>query len=124
MVLDTICAPFVQERPSCVMARGTLERLLEAQRLDALFARTAERHSTRALLFSSFVQLMSAVVLGLHPPVPAAYQANKATLGGSTTALDNKLDHVATGVSAARVRDSAALAEPVVTAWQTRPPRW
>jgi hypothetical protein len=50
MLLDTIFAPFVKERPICVMARGTLERLLDAQRLDALFARTAERQYTRELL--------------------------------------------------------------------------
>jgi len=40
MLLDTIFAPFVKERPICVMARAVLERLLDAQRLNALFART------------------------------------------------------------------------------------
>lgn len=44
MVLDTIFAPFVKERPLCVMARGILERLLDAQCLDDLCARPAERH--------------------------------------------------------------------------------
>jgi len=72
MLLDTIFAPFVKERPICVMARASLERLLDAQRLDALFARTAERQYTRELLFSSLVQLMSEVVLGVHPTVHAA----------------------------------------------------
>ena len=43
MLLDTILAPFGKARPICVMARAVLERLLEAQRIDALFARTAER---------------------------------------------------------------------------------
>jgi hypothetical protein len=47
MRLDTIFAPFVKERPICVRARAILERLLDAHRLDALFARTAERQSTR-----------------------------------------------------------------------------
>ena len=42
MLLDTIFAPFVKERPICVMARAVLERLL-----DALCARTAERQYTR-----------------------------------------------------------------------------
>jgi hypothetical protein len=41
MLLDTIFAPFVKERPICVMARAVLERLWEAPRLDALFARPA-----------------------------------------------------------------------------------
>src|SRR5215475_2078832 len=124
MLLDTIFAPFVKERPICVMARAVLERLLDAQRIDALFARTAERQYTRELLFSSLVQLMSEVVLGVHPTVHAAYQANKDAIGVSTTALYNKLDRVETGVSAALVRDSAALAEPVVKALRASHSRW
>ena len=108
MLLDTILAPFVKERPICVMARAILERLLDTQRLDDLFARTAERQYTRELLFSSLVHLMSEVVLGVHPTVHAAYQAQKDTIGVSTTALYNKLDRVETEVSAALVRDSAA----------------
>src|SRR5262245_9762450 len=124
MLLDTIFAPFVKERPICVMARAVLERLLDAPRIDDLFARTAQQQYTRELLFSSLVQLMSEVVLGVHPTVHAAYQANKAVIGVSTTALYNKLDRVETGVSAALVRDSAALAEPVVKALRASHPRW
>ena len=124
MLLDTIFAPFVTERPICVMARGILERLLDAPRIDALFARTAQQQYTRELLFSSLVQLMSEVVLGVHPTVHAAYQANKAAIGVSTTALYNKLDRVEPGVSAALVRDSAALAEPMVKALRASQPRW
>ena len=67
---------------------------------------------------------MSEVVLGVHPTVHAAYQANKDAIGVSTTALYNKLDRVETGVSAALVRDSAALAEPVVKALRASHPRW
>ncbi len=124
MLLDTIFAPFVKERPICVMARAVLERLLDAQRIDALFDRTAERQYTRELMFSSLVQLMSEVVLGVHPTVHAAYQANQDAIGVSTTALYNKLDRVETGVSAALVRDSAELAEPVVKALRASHPRW
>jgi len=124
MLLETIFAPFVKERPICVMARAVLERLLDAPRLDALFARTAQQQYTRELLFSSLVPLMSEVVLGVHPTVHAAYQANKETIGVSTTALYNKLDRVEPGVAAALVRDSAELAEPVVKALQASHPRW
>jgi len=35
MLLDTVFAPFVKERPICVMARAVLERLLDAPRIDA-----------------------------------------------------------------------------------------
>src|ERR687884_259163 len=124
MLLDTIFAPFVRERPICVMARAVLERLLDAPRIDALFARTAQQQYTRELMFSSLVQLMSEVVLGVHPTVHAAYQANKAAIGVSTTALYNKLDRVEPGVAAALVRDSAEFAEPVVKALGASHPRW
>lgn len=124
MLLDTIFAPFVQQRPICVMARAVLERLLDAQRLDELFARNAQQQYTRDLLFSSLVQLMSEVVLGIHPTVHAAYQANREAIGVSTTALYNKLDRVETGVCAALVRDSAELAEPVIKTLGASHPRW
>jgi hypothetical protein len=124
MLLDTIFAPFVKERPICVMARAVLERLLDAPRIDDLFARTAQRQYTRELMFSSVVQLMSEVVLGVHPTTHAAYQANPEAIGVSTTALYNKLDRVEPGVSAALVRDSAELAEPVVKALGASHPRW
>jgi IS4 transposase len=124
MLLDTIFAPFVKERPICVMARAVLERLLDAQRINDLFARTAQQQYTRELLFSSLVQLMSEVVLGVHPTVHAAYQATRDAIGVSTTALYNKLDRVETDVSAALVRDSANLAEPVVKTLGASHPRW
>ena len=82
MLLDTIFAPFVKERPIWVMARAVLERVLDTSRIDDLFARTAERQYPRELMFSALVQLMSEVVLGVHPSVHAAYKANKQqTLG-------------------------------------------
>jgi IS4 transposase len=124
MLLNTIFAPFVKERPICVMARAVLERLLDAPRIDDLFARTAQRQYTREIMFSSLVQLMSEVVLGVHPTVHAAYTANKEAIGVSTTALYNKLDRVEPEVSAALVHDSAALAEPVVKALRASYPRW
>jgi hypothetical protein len=74
-------------------------------------------------MFSSLVQLMSEVVLRVHPTVHAGYQANKDAIGVSTTALCNKLDRVETRVSAAQVRDSAELAEPVVKALRASHPR-
>lgn len=124
MILDTIFAPFVQERPICVMARGVWERLLDAQRIEALCARTAEQQSTREWLFSSLVQLMSAVVLGVQPSVQAAYQSHQETIGGSTTALYHKLERVETGGAAVWVHDAARLAAPVIQARRARQPRW
>jgi hypothetical protein len=43
-----VFAPFVKERPLWVMARGVGERLLDADRIDALCERTAAPQYTRA----------------------------------------------------------------------------
>ena len=81
------CEPFVEQRPIGVMARGVLENLFHADKLDAWFARTAEVQYTRELLFSSVVDLMGQVVLGVQPSVQAAYQAQAAQLGVSDQAV-------------------------------------
>jgi hypothetical protein len=73
MLLDTSFAPFVKERPICVMARAALERLLEARRLDNLFARTAERPYTRELLFPSLGTIWSHAGVEPSRPVSVAW---------------------------------------------------
>jgi len=57
---------------------------------------------------------MGQVVLGGHPRVHAAYQAQADQLGVSDQAIYNKLHHVELGVSAERVRDAARQAAPVI----------
>jgi hypothetical protein len=42
MALGTEFEPFVEQRPICGMARGVLEHLFNAERIDALFARPAK----------------------------------------------------------------------------------
>jgi hypothetical protein len=108
--------PFVEERPICVMARGVLENLFNPERIDELFDRTAEVQYTRDLLFSSVVDLMSQVVLGVQPSVHAAYQAQAERIGVSDQAVYDKLNHVEPGVSAELVRDSARQAAAVIRA--------
>jgi hypothetical protein len=88
--LGKVFEPFVAQRPICVMARGVLENLFNADKIDALFARTAEVQYTRELLFSSVVDLMGQVVLGVQPSVHAAYQAQAAQLGISDQAIYDK----------------------------------
>ncbi len=41
MLLISVFLKFQQQKPFCVMARGALERMLSATRLDALFESTA-----------------------------------------------------------------------------------
>ena len=122
MSLGKVFEPFVAQRPICVMARGVLEQLFHAERIDALFARTAAVQYPRELLFSSVVDLMGQVVLGLQPSVPAAYQAQADQLGVSDQAVYDKLNHVELCVSAELVRDAARQAAPVIGALQAELP--
>ena len=114
--------PFVALRPVCVMARCVLENLLNPQRIDALFERTAKVQYTRELLFSSVVDLMGQVVLGLQPSIHAAYQAQALALGVSDQAVYDKLNHVELGVAAELVRDSARQAASVIDALKASQP--
>src|SRR5215813_8176514 len=120
--LGKVFEPFIEQRPICVMARGVLENLFNANKIDALFARTAEVQYTRALLFSSVVDLMGQVVLGVQPSVHAAYQAQAAQLGISDQAIYDKLRQVELRVSAELVRDAARQASPVIGALQAELP--
>jgi hypothetical protein len=87
MLLNKIFEPFVAAAPVCVMARGVLENILDPVRIDAIFERIAERQYTRELAFSSVVDLMSQVVLGIHPSVHAAYRTLSTKLGVSDQAV-------------------------------------
>ena len=120
--LGTVFEPFVEQRPICMMARGVLENLFNAARIDALFARTAEMQYTHALLFSSVVDLRGQVVLGVQPSVHAAYQAQADQLGVSDQAVYDKLNHMELCVSAELVRDAARQAAPVIGALQAELP--
>src|SRR5919109_146061 len=120
--LGKVFEPFIEQRPICVMARGVLENLFNAAKIDALFARTAEVQYTRELLFSSVVDLMGQVVLGVQPSVHAAYQAQADQLGVSDQAIYDKLNHIELSVSAVMIRDAARQAAPVIGELQAELP--
>src|SRR5713101_3807561 len=83
--------PFIQQRPVGVMARAIVERFFEPEHLDALFRRTAIKQYERELLFSSVVDLMQSVVLGVEPSVYAAYRKRRHKLSVSDDAIYNKI---------------------------------
>ncbi len=116
--------PFLEEAPLCVMARLALESLFDPHRLDALFRATAQRQYEKELLFSQVVELMTSVVLRVHPSVLAAYKKRQAQLPVSDQALYDKLQHMELGVSAALVADSAAQVGPVLEALNGRLAPW
>ena len=123
-MLPKIFDAFVQQRPICVMARAVVENFFQPDRLDALFERTAEKQYQRKLLFSSVVELMHSVVLGVEPSVYAAYRHRRHTLNVSDQAVYDKLDGMELGLSAELVRDSARQAAAVIDELKARREPW
>jgi hypothetical protein len=113
-MLGKVCARFVEKSPMSVMVRGTLERVLGADQLDAWFARTAQKQYTRTLLFSTVYALLSQVVFRIKPSVRAAYRDHEDEVGASLISVYNKLNGVETHTSAELVRYSAAVLTPLI----------
>lgn len=118
----SLFTPFLAQRPVCVMARCVLENLLDPRRLNALFERTAKVQYTRELAFSTLVDLMGQVVLGIQPSIHAAYQAQAQAVGVSDQAVYDKLNHVELAVSAELVGHSARQAAELIDALDARLP--
>ena len=114
MSLAAIFENFVDESPVTVMMRGTVERILCPEKLNELFAKTAQQQYTRELLFSDVVEVMMPVVTGMRPSLHASYQARKGQMGVSPTSVYNKIDGIEPDVSAALVRYSAFQLAPVI----------
>jgi Transposase DDE domain len=123
-MLPPVFQPFLEKSPVCVMAQAVLENLFQPERLDELFERTAQKQYQRTLVFSSVVELMHAVVLGVEPTVYAAYRKRRTTLKVSDQAVYDKLDGMELGLSAALVKDSAQQAETVINALGARRDPW
>src|SRR5438552_7904495 len=123
-MLPSVFQAFVGRSPICVMAHAVLENLFQPERLDELFERTAQKQYKRTLLFSSLVELMHTVVLGVEPTVYAAYRKRRHTLQVSDQAVYDKLDGMELGLSAALVKDAAQQAETVIDGLAARREPW
>jgi hypothetical protein len=106
-MLSSIFDAFVKASPISVMMRGVMEFVFRPERLDEIFESHAKLQSTRELLFSSLVNLLSLVVCGIHPSVNAAYKAEAEALNVTRGALYQKLNGVEIEVSAALLRETA-----------------
>lgn len=114
-LFSEIIKRFETQAPVCVMVRATMENVFAAERLDALFDKTAQSQENRRLMFSTVVDIMGLVACRIHPTVHAAYQAKKAEVGVTAKALYNKLQGVETDVSRNVVRETAARMSAIVT---------
>ena len=99
-MLGTVFDRFVEKSPISVMVRGTLERVLGADQLDAWFARTAQKQYPRTVLFSTVYDLLSPVVFRIKPAVRAAYRDHEDKVGASLLSLYNTLNGVETHTAA------------------------
>ena len=118
-MFDEVLARFAAECPLTVMARMTLQRALDADWVNAVFEQHRQMQYTRELLFSTVVDLMALVALGLRPSLHAA--AKRAhDLPVSLTALYDKVNHAEPAVLRALVRGGAERLAPVMRPLRTR----
>lgn len=113
LVLDAVVERFIEHSPITVMARLALQRALDPEWIDALFEQERESQYTRELLFSTTVEIMSRVAVGLRPSVHAAAKASP-ELPVSITALYDKINRTEPALVRALVQGSARRLSPVV----------
>jgi len=89
MIVDAVMQRFVEQCPVAVMARLTLQRAIRADWVDEVFEQHREWRYTRELSFSTVVDLMALVAMGMRPSLHAAAKASK-DLKVSMTALYDK----------------------------------
>ncbi len=66
MWFSPIFERFVEKSPVTIMVRAMMEVILAPEKLDELFAQTAQTGYTRELLFSTLVHMMSLVVCSVR----------------------------------------------------------
>ena len=107
MFFSEVMDRFVKQSATTVMFRGTLENVVTSELLDEIFVETAERQRQGELLFSSVVNLVALVAVGVRKSVNDAYKAKKEEFTVSVTAVYDKLNGVETEVSRQLVRQTA-----------------
>ncbi|WP_250480123.1 MULTISPECIES: IS4 family transposase [unclassified Caballeronia] len=119
MVLKEVVDRFLQHSPVTVMARVALQRALDPEWIDALFERERKSQYTRELLFSTVVDVMASVAVGLHASVHVAARMSE-SLDVSITALYDKINRTEPDLVRALVKQSAAQLSAVVQSIKAR----
>lgn len=121
VALNELVERFTQRSPVTVMVRHTLEHALSSQWIDEVFEAQRDKQYTRELLFSSVVDLMGLVALGLRPSLHAAAQSDP-DLSVSLAALYDKVNRTEPQVVRALVQGSAESLLPVVRPMKKQEP--
>src|SRR5574337_793980 len=119
-IWQAVVERFERHAPASVMARLALEKALPAQWIDEVFDehRQRQRQYPRELLFSTVVELMTLVTLGLRPSLHAAARTMDRELPGC-------LWRCCTTRSSARSRRSCVRwCKAAPSAWRRWPARW
>ena len=113
VALNALVERLTQRSPVTVMVRRTLEHALSSKWIDEVFESQREKQYTRELLFSSVVDLMGLVAMGLRPSLHAAAQSDPG-LTVSLAALYDKVNRTEPQVVRALVQGCAERLLPVV----------
>jgi IS4 transposase len=106
MVVRELVERFAEQAPVCVMVRAALENVFAAERLDAMFEKTARQQRSGELLFSTVADMMAAVVCQIRPSVHAAYRAQADEIGVTIKAVYDKLGGIEPAVSRGMVQET------------------
>src|ERR1700755_465724 len=119
-VWPVVLARFEQQAPASVMGRRGLGHARSPDWIDAVFEAERQRQYSRELMFSTVVELMMLVSLGLRPSLhAAARQMDDLTV--SLTSLYDKVNHTEPGILRALVQGSAQRLAPVMAGVGIRP---
>ena len=116
---------FESQAPASVMARIALEQAMPAAWIDEVFDAHRQRQYPRELLFSTVVELMTLVSLGLQPSLHAAARKME-HLPVSLAALYDKVKRTELPLLRALVQGSSARLQPIAAALNVAPcmPGW
>jgi IS4 transposase len=120
VVFSRMLERFKQKSAITVMAQLGLMRALEVNWIDKLFEQHSNSQYTRELLFSTTVDLMSLVSLGLSPSVHAAAKSMGRELNVAVQSVYNKLNGIEPPVVRALVSGSVERLIPVVQAMEPK----
>ena len=112
----TVIERFERYAPASVMARLALEHALPAHWTNEVFETHRQRQYPRELMFSSIVELMTLVTLGMRPSLHAAARQHEG-LAVSLAALYDKVNRSEPAVLRGLVSGSAQRLMPVVAQW-------
>ena len=108
-----VLARFEKKVPASVMTKVVLEQAVPAEWVDQVFEEHRQRQYPRELLFSTIVELMSLVSLGLRPSLHAAARQME-DLPVSLAALYDKVSRTEPALLRALVTGSAKRLAPTI----------